>query len=358
MQDFAKQKSKARLQTAVLAIVIILLCAGLILAGAIIPAIVVFLLCVILILGANFLFDFTINRNGRFTLTSLFEKGAVKDAEDQTAAQTGETAQAWKAWRRTAMEWLDSRQVEISVKSVDGLTLRACSFPQEGHLYAILCHGYASKPAHLAGTARKFYDMGFSVLMPSARGHGESEGRYFGLGWLDRMDLLMWIRNIVDIDPEAEILLFGVSMGGATVMMVSGEKLPENVKCIIEDCGYSSVLDEFTLQMKNMFHLPAFPMLNIADLICRFRAGYSFHEASSVAQLKKAKVPMLFIHGEEDVFVPYSMLDVVYEACASGDKAKLSVPGGAHAQSVSTDPELYWKGVTAFVERQFNLKTQ
>ena len=173
------------------------------------------------------------------------------------------------------------------------------------------------------------------------------------MGWHERHDIVDWINTLVEQDPEAQILLFGVSMGGATVMMVSGEELPGNVKCIIEDCGYTSVWDEFKLQLKEVFGLPSFPLLNAASLVCQIRAGYSFEEASSVEQLKKATLPMLFIHGEEDDFVPYSMLQPVYDACASQEKELLSVPGAGHAESASTDPELYWGTVTAFLEKHF-----
>ena len=201
----------------------------------------------------------------------------------------------------------------------------------------------------MAPYAKMFYDMGYSALTPDARAHGESEGDYIGMGWLERPDVLGWIDSVTGTDPDAEIVLLGVSMGGATVMMAAGEDLPDNVKCIVEDCGYSSVWDEFRLQLKNVFGLPSFPLLNAASLISRLRAGYSFEEASSVDQLKKATVPMLFIHGDADTFVPFSMLDVVYEACASAEKEKLVVHDAAHGAAADTDPELYWDTVTAFV---------
>ena len=153
-------------------------------------------------------------------------------------------------------------------------------------------------------------------------------------------------------DPQAEIVLFGVSMGGATVMMTAGEAdLSPNVKCVIEDCGYSSVWDEFAGQLKEMFGLPTFPVLDAASLVTRVRAGWSFKEASAVEQLKKTSLPMLFIHGEDDTFVPYAMLDVVYGACASADKERLSIPGAGHGGAAGTDPELYWATVEAFLDK-------
>lgn len=134
---------------------------------------------------------------------------------------------------------------------------------------------------------------------------------------------------------------------------MAGESLPTNVKCIIEDCGYTSVWDEFSLQLKDVFGLPSFPLLDVANLVCNVRAGYDFHEASSVEQLKRATVPMLFIHGDQDTFVPYSMLDQNYDACASKVKQKLTVHGAAHAKSAQVDPELYWNTVNGFLDEYF-----
>lgn len=156
-------------------------------------------------------------------------------------------------------------------------------------------------------------------------------------------------------DPQAEVVLFGISMGGATVMMTAGEAdLSSNVKCVIEDCGYSSVWDEFAGQLKEMFGLPTFPVLDAASLVTQLRAGYGFQEASAVEQLKKTSLPMLFIHGEEDTFVPYAMLDVVYQACASPEKELLSIPSAEHGEASSVDPERYWSTVEAFLAKHMD----
>ena len=173
------------------------------------------------------------------------------------------------------------------------------------------------------------------------------------MGWPERLDVVKWTRAIASRDPQARILIFGVSMGGATAMDVAGETLPKQVKCIIEDCGYTSVWDEFALQLKDVFGLPTFPLLDAANVACNIRAGYDFHTASSVDQLKKATLPMLFIHGDQDTFVPYSMLDQNYAACASKVKQKLTVHGAAHAKSAQTDPELYWNTVDMFLASNF-----
>ncbi|CAM5220315.1 Serine aminopeptidase S33 domain-containing protein OS=Ureibacillus acetophenoni OX=614649 GN=SAMN05877842_10712 PE=4 SV=1 [Ureibacillus acetophenoni] len=218
----------------------------------------------------------------------------------------------------------------------------------DGQKWAIVVHGYTSKAANMTRYVRNFYEQGYNVLAPDLRGHGDSEGDYIGMGWHDRLDLLQWIDEVIKLDANAEIVLFGVSMGGATVMMASGEELPSNVKVIVEDCGYSSVSEVFTYQLDDLFGLPEFPIINAASTVANFRAGYDLYEASAVKQVAKSKTPMLFIHGDADTFVPFEMLDKVYEA-ANVEKDKLIIAEAGHADSEKVNPELYWNTVWGFV---------
>ena len=298
-------------------------------------ALIVLAVLVVLVIGAlafagNYLF--------RFALDPQF--GGMIDG-----------SQEWDLEGDSA--WLDEDSEDRWLTSHDGLELHGLYLAQEAesHKYAVICHGYGSIPQFMGRSAAHFYDMGFNILAPAARAHELSEGRYASMGWLEREDIVDWANALVEADPEAEIVLYGISMGGATVMMTAGEELPSNVKCVIEDCGYSSVWDEFAGQLQEMFHLPTFPVLDAASLVARVRAGFGFKEASAVEQLKKASLPILFIHGEDDTFVPYAMLDVVYEACASPEKERLSVPGAAHGGAAGTDPELYWSTVERFLEK-------
>ncbi|XOW20669.1 alpha/beta hydrolase [Lactococcus cremoris] len=147
---------------------------------------------------------------------------------------------------------------------------------------------------------RHFYNKGYNVVTPDLRGHEKSQGDYIGMGWDDRKDMLLWINTITQRDPQAEIVLLGVSMGGATVMNTSGEKLPSNVKAIVEDCGYTSTGDVFTYQLKQLFGLPKFPVLYAANTMTEIRAGYNIFKSSAIKQVAKSKTPMLFIHGDKD----------------------------------------------------------
>lgn len=252
------------------------------------------------------------------------------------------------------VNWLleESGYTDEFIISEDGLQLHACEIdqPDNSHKWVITIHGYTSEGDSMSGYAEGFYNMGYNVLVPDLRGHGMSEGNYIGMGWDDRLDIIQWIDYIVQKDSKAQIVLHGVSMGGATVMMVSGEKLPSNVKCIIEDSGYTSAWAEFAYQLRKLFNAPETPILQLANIVGKIRAGYWISEASAIKQLAKATLPILFIHGDEDNFVPVYMLEEVYEA-APVEKEKLIVEGSKHAESLETNPELYWETISKFTSR-------
>ncbi|MFZ2601126.1 MAG: alpha/beta hydrolase, partial [Lactococcus lactis] len=169
-----------------------------------------------------------------------------------------------------------------------------------------------------------------------------------GMGWDDRKDMLLWIAKIIQKDPQAEIVLLGVSMGGATVMNTSGEKLPSSVKAIVEDCGFTSTGDVFAYQLKQLYGLPKFPVLYAANTVVKIRAGYDIFKSSTIKQVAKSKIPILFIHGDKDTFVPFKMLNPLYDA-AKVDKEKLIVHGAGHGESEKVNPDLYWSHVWDFV---------
>ncbi len=239
---------------------------------------------------------------------------------------------------------------ECEIQSFDSLKLKGLYFDNSGNDYVILCHGFSNNPYEMLVRALHFYRIGFSCLIPAARAHSFSEGRYRGMGWLERKDMLNWITYLLKQDKDARIILYGLSMGAATVMMTAGEKLPDNVKLIIEDCGYTSVWDQFCVVLKQLFHLPSFPILNIANLFVRRIAKYDLHQASCINQLKKNRLPILFIHGQEDTFVPFSNLDSLYNA-AGGIKEKHAIPDAGHGASLYKHTELYWDIVDNFIEQ-------
>lgn len=215
----------------------------------------------------------------------------------------------------------------------------------------IVVHGFTNDKEDMKPYAWMFHELGYNVLMPDNMSHGDSEGQIIGYGWNDRLNVIKWAEMLVEQNSDSEITLFGVSMGAATVMMASGEEsLPDQVVNIIEDCGYSSVWDELKYQAKEMYNLPAFPILYEVSAISKIRAGFSYGQASSVNQLKNNTRPVLFIHGSDDTFVPTSMVYKNYQA-TQGEKELYIVKGAGHAKSFETDPQAYIEKITTFLKK-------
>lgn len=215
--------------------------------------------------------------------------------------------------------------------------------------WAVLPHGYSSSPEGTSVYAMEYHNMGFNVICVSMRGFANDENHYCSMGWHDKDIVMAWIKKIVIDDPDAEILIHGYSMGAATTLLCTAEKdLPANVKCAVSDCSFTSVYEQYKYVLKYNASIPAFPLLDAANIISKLRNNFDFKETAPIEAAKLSSTPTIFVHGTADDFVPYFMLDKVYDACAA-EKEKFSVEGAAHAVSVLKDPELYWKNVKAFI---------
>lgn len=313
--------------------IMIALCVAVLLAGG-------------LLAGSNALVSFAIGRDIGVKEADVVPESTLSEEAERSIADS------WEREARLAREWMEASRVEkVEILSEDGLRLRgeAVFAGSPSHLWVIAVHGYRGSHSYMGILAARYGNREYNALLPDLRGCGESEGDYIGMGWPDRKDMLRWIDWIIQQDSDAQIVLHGISMGGATVMMTAGESLPPQVKAVVEDCGYTSVWDIFEDEMKALFRLPAFPLLHIGSWISSFRAGYSFSEASSVKQIAKAAVPVLFIHGSEDNFVHTEMVYRVYEACPS-EKQLLVVEGAGHGSSFAVDPDSYFETVFGFLD--------
>jgi len=150
------------------------------------------------------------------------------------------------------------------------------------------------------------------------------------------------------------MVVHGVSMGGATTMMLSGEKVPAGIKDIrfVDDCGYTSVWDEFAGELKAQFGLPEFPLMYATSLLCHLRYGWSFGEASAISQVAKCPYPMLFIHGDSDTFVPTEMVNRLY-AAKTGPKEIWITENTEHALSYKNHRETYIRRVRQFIGKDY-----
>ena len=269
--------------------------------------------------------------------------------EDATPVQT--EGRSW-ARRREGFQ-------ETAIQAVDGLILWAAVVPgREGcRRWAVCMHGYHDTYESMGAIARHYHESGWNVLLPDQRGHGRSEGDYVGWGYDERLDVLGWVNWIVRKDPEAEVLLHGVSMGGASVLMATGGVLPGQVKAAVSDCSYTSIEAEIRyLLSKTETELPV--KLPSGLLFGRLRktvlrrTGFDIRLASPLEAVGRSKTPTLFIHGVEDDFVPSSMMGTLYQA-ARCPKSFLWMPGAGHAASVGTNETLYWATVSTFLRDYF-----
>ncbi|MDR1352566.1 MAG: alpha/beta hydrolase [Treponema sp.] len=271
--------------------------------------------------------------------------------------------------------WIDTMPYEkAGIMSHDGLALEgwflACPGGKSGKQQdaagigsfisdttMILAHGYSGHPRQLNGIAQGVYEhLGYNILLPSARGYGDSQGEYIGFGWLDRLDYLRWIdwvKKRTAPSGPVNIVLYGISMGGATVLATGGENLPPEVKAIISDCSFTSLYEELWHLMKRRCGFRNKGLLKRISGISKRRAGYSFEDASVLNQVKKITLPAFFIHGGADTFVPFEMGRALYEAC-SAPKEFYTAQGAGHGEACGSNPEEYRRRITQFL-RKYNL---
>ena len=244
---------------------------------------------------------------------------------------------------------------DVYKKSGDGLMLHAIYVPQkqdgQEERIAVCFHGYTGQASSdFCGISDYYIRNGYSLLLVDQRAHGKSEGEYIGCGCLDRIDACSWIDWVIEhCGREVKIVLHGISMGGATVLMTGGLELPEQVKGIISDCGFTSPKKVFTHVLHSMYHMPAFPIMQITDIVNRKTAGYGLDECNAAREVRKARGPLLLIHGDADTFVPCSMCDEIEQNCQCR-VTKLIVKGAAHAESYYKDMEAYENAMTEFLE--------
>ena len=299
----------------------------------------------------NYFVNYAILRTGNGGDREVKNKDSIEVANIDNEAEKiinnnrTEEKQLAEQW----IETINSEKVEVTAK--DGIILKGTEYikDEKSNDWAIILHGYRSSPDSVISIGRHFSEEGYNVLIPYMRATGESEGEYIGMGWLDKDDLQCWINKIIEQNNNANIVLHGSSMGAATVLMASGDDLPSNVKAIIEDSGYTSVWDIFASEAKVRFGLPEFPVLNMFEIVANFRAKYDIKKASALEQVKKANIPILFIHGDSDDFVPEYMCEQLYNA-ANCKKEKLIIQGAGHTESRYKEPETYYNKIFEFLK--------
>lgn len=224
---------------------------------------------------------------------------------------------------------------------------------------AFIIHGWTDSAIRMMRYGYMFqHDLGYNMFLPDLNGHGLSEGEYAQMGWLDRLDVIEWLDVANNIfaptdslghkTSDTQMVIHGTSMGAATAMCVSGEPQKPYVKAYIEDCGYTSVFDEVSGDQhdENLMQM----VIPLASWWCGVLHGWTFREASPLEMVKKSQLPMLFIHGDNDTFVPTWMVHPLYEAKPEPKEIWLA-PGSEHARSYFDHPDEYTQRVQNFLEK-------
>jgi dipeptidyl aminopeptidase/acylaminoacyl peptidase len=245
---------------------------------------------------------------------------------------------------RDGRDWMLSNELEHHyIISRDGLKLHGILIRNQNKnskRVAIMVHGYQGAPTFdFSAAARCYYDNGFSLFLPDQRTHGESEGEYITFGAKERYDVVDWCKYVNEYTGgNCEFILSGVSMGATTVILAAAEADMIKLNYITADCGYTSPRRIFTDVFKQWYSLPSFPIMNIANFICKSSAGFSFDEFSTLDAVKKLKAPITFIHGEADDFViPQNSYDN-YDGCTS-EKQLITVADAKHGLSYIKDKD-------------------
>lgn len=249
-------------------------------------------------------------------------------------------------------QWLTENNVQdIYVNSFDGLKLHGLWVPAENAKGTIiLAHGYRSTFLVDFGKVLKLYhDLGLNLLLPQQRSHGESQGRVITFGVKESRDMLQWLELHNSELGASQVILSGLSMGASTMMYLADQPLPDNVKGIIVDCGFTSPAAIISSVFKKATHLSAAPVIWIADICARIAGGFSLYEKDSRKTLAKNKLPIIMVHGKADKFVPCYMTQQGFKCC-TGEKQLLLAEGAGHGLSFLHATNAYIQMVEQFLK--------
>lgn len=238
---------------------------------------------------------------------------------------------------------------EFRITSFDGLKLYGRYFEYApGAPVEIMIHGYrGSAERDLSGGVGRAFKLGHSVLLVDQRCGGKSGGHVITFGIREHRDCLSWIAKLrQELGSDVRIMLTGVSMGAATVIIAAGQPLPENVIGVLADCGYTSAKEIIKIVIKDRKLPPdlAYPFVRLGAWL------YGWFDLEKITPLEAAKncqIPILFIHGKSDAFIPWKMSEEMCNVCPGNSKLVL-IPGAGHGLSYPVEPEMYLKAMQDF----------
>ena len=310
-----------------------------------------------------------------------FERITKKSYAEQvyTADLTSNSSVIWNltnSWVRLA------EKEKCEIVSEDGFSLKGMLFPADGAApdasdanastapdadsgsgsgqtgsgskWAVLLHGYTGSKEAMYPIAFWYHRQGYHVLVPDLRCQGESDGDFIGMGWTDRRDVMQWINEVILArDPDAQVVLHGLSMGASCAVMIAGDPdAPACIRAVIADSAFTDAYSMFRYKIGDWFHLPAFPIVDSAVVALKLRGGYNLRDASALNAIRNCSVPVLLIHGSRDRFIPFSMAyDLRRAAGPDCDCDVMLVEGAGHTQAYEKDPTGYFERVRDLLDR-------
>ncbi len=265
----------------------------------------------------------------------------------------------WKSFEKysygkepeSSSEWISEKSVEIQLENSEKKNLTALEIKNEhiSHSYIIICHQYGASPYSMEEYAKHFYELGFNIILPVLRGHGESPYENISMGWKDYSDIVDWVNNIIEKDENAKIALLGVSLGANAVTLAAAEDLPENVRLVISDSCYVSFEDLLKEYIKKE---TPFSSLFVTELTCVFsesKVGVSLKDSDIIKDVRNIELPIMFINGENDSVVPPLISKRLYENCEAEGVEEVIIENGTHGRNLQADKEAYLANIDAFI---------
>ena len=296
---------------------------------------------------------------GYFIFNSVFDYSKKGESEtdydflDSDKDLMRPTSRALTEFQKPLIEQFNKLEFEeISIISFDNLTLYGYLLRGNPKEVVICVHGYkSSMQSDFCDKIKIYQDRGSSILLLNDRAHGKSEGIYLGFSENDKRDVSRWVDKVNEMFDNPKIYLHGVSMGGATVIHCANMNL-KNVAGIIDDCGFDSIVNITKFLMKDVYHLPYFPFGDFAWMWSVIITGISFNTSMGEDCVRESSVPILFVHGKQDHYVPCRMSEMMYKACTT-PKELLLVDDCGHAAAFMKASKEYTAAVNRLLDGKF-----
>lgn len=252
---------------------------------------------------------------------------------------------------KDSSEWVSEKSEKIEIENSEEKKLTALKIKNEhiSHSYVIICHQYGGSPYSMEEYAKHFYDLGFNVVLPYMRGHGESPYKNISFGWKDKTEVVEWVDYIISNDEKARIALFGVSLGANAVTLAAAEALPENVRLVISDSCFTSVEDLIKEYIKNETCFSTLINVNLTSAFVKNKMDASLKDTDTIKALEDIELPIMFINAENDTVVPPLLSKRLYENCEAEGVEEVLIENGTHGKNLEADKEAYWANIDMFV---------